>query len=171
MDFVAFSEEEFGEVGAVLSGDAGDERSFGFGHGLAPLCFRWLLQIRVLGISGRGYGRACALKFGGVDSADRGREFGLVCECVVLGSMNHLMWWLALSRWCGLGWSGASCRGACSMWWRGWSVGGARRGRRGRATSRRSWRRLWCWSGCAWCFLCLSDCVRLLLWRNKREWR
>ena len=27
MDFVAFAEEQFGEIGAILAGDAGDERS------------------------------------------------------------------------------------------------------------------------------------------------
>src|ERR1019366_8105606 len=28
VDFVAFLEEEFGEIGAILAGDAGDERAF-----------------------------------------------------------------------------------------------------------------------------------------------
>jgi len=32
VDFVAFLEEEFGEVGAVLAGDAGDEGAFGGSH-------------------------------------------------------------------------------------------------------------------------------------------
>ena len=33
VDDVALAEEELGEVGAVLAGDAGDERDFGGGHG------------------------------------------------------------------------------------------------------------------------------------------